>query len=174
MNLRAWGCAALVAALVVVVFGALDAGARSAAAPLCAFRESTTKSGNMATTKFHVVQNGCQLSFLAISKFAGGNSVFDTATGTFNASDTLQTMTVQLPCGVSSETDLVLGPATLYPPDDLDLGATAFDAFACPSGGGGGTGGGGGGSGGGGGGAAVAAAAAALPICPISRPRSRP
>ncbi len=110
------------------------------------------RAATSATTKFHVVQNGCQLSFLSISKFAGGNSVFDTATGTFNASDTLQTMTVQLPCAVSSETDLVLGPPTLYPPDDLDLGATAFDEFACPSGGGGGTGGGGSGGGGSGGG----------------------
>ena len=78
MNLRAWGYAASVAALAVVVFGALDAGARSAAAPLCAFRESTTQSGNKATAKFHVVANGCQLSFLSIAKLANGNNVAST------------------------------------------------------------------------------------------------
>jgi Domain of unknown function DUF11 len=143
---RAWTCGVAVASLVglLLAVGAADARTRAAvAAPLCAFRESTVRDGDIATATFHVVADGCQISFVSISKFADGNAIFDTATGTFDASDTRATLTVHLPCGVTSETDLVLGPPTLYPPDDLDLGATAFDV-ACPSGGGGGGGGGGG------------------------------
>ena len=133
MILRGWRPAALVAVVIMAAIGAAGALATSNTAPLCAFRESTVKNGNMATTTFHVVKDGCLLSFVSISKFANGNALFDTATGTFNASPTLQTMTVQLPCGVSSETDLILGPPSIYPPVDLDLGATAFAEFACPA-----------------------------------------
>jgi uncharacterized repeat protein (TIGR01451 family) len=125
-----------------------------AAADLCAFREGTTRDGLIATATFHVVRDNCQVSFVSISKFADGNAIHDTATGTYNASETRYTLSVQLPCGTRSETDLVLGPPTLYPPADLDLGFSVFDV-PCPAGGGGSTGGGetgGGGSGGGGGG----------------------
>ena len=147
MYLRAWTCGVAVASVVCIFLAvsAAGSGSRTAAAPLCAFRESTTRSGDTATATFHVVADDCQLSLVSISKFADGNAIFDTATGTFAASDTRATLSVHLPCGVTSETDLVLGAPTLYPPGDLDLGATAFDV-ACSSGGGG-SGGGGGGSG---------------------------
>ena len=153
MILRGWTCAVAVASagVVLAAVGVSGAGARSTAAPLCAFREDTTRDGLTATTTFHVVQDDCQLSFVSISKFANGNAIFDSATGTFKASETRNTLTVHLPCGVGSETDLVLGPPTIYPPADLDLGATAFDV-ACPAGGGGGGGSGGSGASGGSGG----------------------
>ena len=140
----------IASALSIAIAAAASGSARSASG-LCAFREATARNGLTATAVLHVVQNGCQLSMLSISKFADGNSVYDTATKTFDASDERVTLSVQLPCGVGSETDVVLGPPTLYPPGDLDLGATSFDV-ACPAGGGGSTGGGGSGGGGGGGG----------------------
>ena len=142
MNSRGWAYGMVVALL----FGMLFAETAAAQGPgrlprRCARSASPPQgTGDTATATFHVVADDCQLSLVSISKFADGNAVFDTATGTFAASDTRATLTVNLPCGVSSETDLVLGPPTLYPPDDLDLGATAFDV-ACSSGGGAGGGG---------------------------------
>ena len=121
---------------------------RPQAAPLCAFLDSTTISGTVGTASFHVVRDGCQVSLVSISKFANGSAIFDTATGVFAANETFYKLSVNMPCNIDSETDLVLGPPALYPPGDLDLGARAFN-IACPSGGGGSSSGGGGGSGGG-------------------------
>ncbi|RDI74871.1 hypothetical protein Gocc_1760 [Gaiella occulta] len=164
MTSRRWVLAALAASSVVLA-GVPERG--GAAESLCAFHESTTVSGLVATATFHVVRDGCEVSFVAISKFADGNEIFDTATGVFAASETRATLSVKMPCNRRSETDLVLGPPSLYPPADLDLGATQFN-LACPSGGGGsgGSGGSGGGSGGGGsgsGGSGGGGAAASLP-----------
>lgn len=162
MTSRLWVCAALAAAAVVLA-GAPEKGA--AAGSLCAFQESTTVSGLVATATFHVVRDGCEVSFVSISKYADGNEIFDTATGVFAASETRATLSVKMPCNRRSETDLVLGPPSLYPPADFDLGATPFD-LVCPSGGGGSGGGGtgGGGSGGGsGGGGTGGGAPASLP-----------
>src|SRR5207237_414484 len=108
---------------------------------LCAYHDSTTRDGLVATATIHVVQDNCQVSFVSIMKFWDGNAIYKTATGTFAASDTRVKLSVLLPCDQGSETDVVLGPPTLYPLGDLDLGATAFDV-ACPAGGGGGGGGG--------------------------------
>jgi uncharacterized repeat protein (TIGR01451 family) len=141
----------VLAALAAAIAGLVAADRSAAAEPLCAFREGTSRDGLIATATFHVVRDDCQVSFVSISKFATGSAIHDTATGTFDESDTRYTLSVHLPCGVGAETDLVLGPPTLYPPADLDLGVTPFN-IPCPSGGGGSTGGGGGGAGGGGGG----------------------
>ena len=100
----------------------------------------------MGTASFHVVRSDCQVSLVSISKFANGSAIFDTATGVFAANETFYKLSVNMPCNIDSETDLVLGPPALYPPGDLDLGARVFN-IACPSGGGGSSSGGGGGSG---------------------------
>jgi hypothetical protein len=138
----------------VLSLGGQRAGASSAAGH-CAFQVGISQTNGVATSVIHVVQDNCQLSLVSITNFAIGSAIYDTATGTFAASDVRYKLSVQLPCDRPSETDLVLGPPTLYPPQDLDYGATPF-RVACPSGGGGPTGGGGGsgggGSGGGGGG----------------------
>lgn len=101
--------------------------------------------------KFHVLVDDCQVSLVSIAKFADGSAIFDTATGVYSAKAPDDALSVVLPCGQSSETDLVLGPPTLYPPSDLDLGAFPF-RVDCPapggSTGGGDTSGGGAGSGG--------------------------
>ena len=131
----------------------LTVPAPAATAGLCAFQESVTINGTVTTSTFHVVRDDCQVSFVSISKFALGNAIFDTATGVFAASETRYQLSVSMPCGYDSETDLVLGPPALYPPGDLDLRARSFHV-ECPAGGGGGSssggGSGGGGSGGGG------------------------
>src|SRR5438132_379501 len=126
--------------LLVITATAGGAGARTASG-LCAYHDSTTRDGLVATATIHVVQDNCQVSFVSIMKFWDGNAIYKTATGTFAASDTRVKLSVLLPCDQGSETDVVLGPPTLYPLGDLDLGATAFDV-ACPAGGGGGGGGG--------------------------------
>ena len=139
----------VVAVAAVAVLGVPQRGhAAPQAAPLCAFLDSTTVSGTVGTASFHVVRDGCQVSLVSISKFANGSAIFDTATGVFAANETFYKLSVNMPCNIDSETDLVLGPPALYPPGDLDLGARVFN-IACPSGGGGSSSGGGGGSGGG-------------------------
>jgi hypothetical protein len=146
----------------VALFAAAGQRAGAASSGLCAFQESITQIAGIATSKFHVVEDGCQVSLVSISKYGDGNAIFDTATGTFAASDTRDTLSVQLPCDRGSETDLILGPPTLYPPGDFDLGATPFNV-ACPTSGSGSTGGGGGGPGGGGSGGSGGGGSAALP-----------
>jgi hypothetical protein len=140
----------VVAVAAVVVLGVSQRGqAAQEAAPLCAFLDSTTVSGTVGTASFHVVRDGCQVSLVSISKFANGSAIFDTATGVFAANEVFYRLSVNMPCNIDSETDLVLGPPALYPPGDLDLGARVFN-IACPAGGGGGspsTGGGGTGGG---------------------------
>ncbi len=137
VNSGTWkSIAVAVVAIAIAVLAAPERGA--AAGPLCAFRESTTVSGLTATATFHVVRDGCQVSLVSISKFADGNAIFDTATGTFDASETRATLSVSMPCDRGAETDLVLGPPSLYPPADFDLGATRFD-LPCPASGGGGS-----------------------------------
>ena len=139
------GVRRLVAALVVVAFGALDASARSAAAPLCAFRESTTQSGQQGDRR--VPRRPERLS----AELPRPSPSWPTATTSSTRRPELQrerhaavddrATSVRRRSG----TDLVLASEPFYPPPYLDLGATAFPEFACPSGGGGGTGGGGGG-----------------------------
>jgi len=141
----------LVLAVAVLAIGIVGGAGASSQAGHCAYQVGISQTDGVATSTIHVVQDDCQLSLVSISKFATGSAIYDTATGTFAASEVRYKMSVHLPCDMNSETDLVLGPPTLYPPKDFDLGATSF-RVPCPSGGGGPTGGGGGGSGGGGGG----------------------
>jgi hypothetical protein len=117
------------------LIAAVTAAARNdAAAGLCAFHETTTVNGTVATATFHVVQDGCTVSLVSIEHFANGvNAVVDTAAGrNLKASATRYTLSVNLRCGVNAETDLVLGEPVLYPPSAFDLQATPF-RVACPS-----------------------------------------
>ena len=139
------------AAVVAFVLAAPAAQSAGVADEECAFQESVTVEGVVATSMFHVVRDNCQVSLVSISKFADGNAIFDTATGIFAESETRYRLSVTLPCGYDAETDLVLGPPALYPPSDLDLGFRNF-RVPCPAGGGGGSTSGGGGASGGGGG----------------------
>jgi hypothetical protein len=146
------GVLALGAALVVSA-SAPAAVTRAADTP-CAYRDGTPAvTGRTATQKFHVVQDNCQVSYVSITILADGDVIFDTATGTYPASDSDTSLSVELPCDHGSETDLIFGPPTLYPPIDFDLGAFSFDIPCSSVGGstGGGTGATGGGSGGSGG-----------------------
>ena len=141
----------LVLAVAALAIGIVGGAGASSRAGHCAYQVGISQTDGIATSTIHVVQDDCQLSLVSISKFPKGNAIYDTATGTFAASEVRYKMSVHLPCDMNSETDLVLGPPTLYPPQDLDYGATTF-YVPCPASGRGPTGGGGGGSGGGGGG----------------------
>ena len=65
---RFWTAVAIPPAAAGALFGAVGNG--SAAAPLCAFHQSTTAVGRTATATFRVVQDGCEVSFVSIKKFA--------------------------------------------------------------------------------------------------------
>jgi hypothetical protein len=159
--LRFWTIVATVLVAVGALFGVVDRGF-AAEQDLCAYPQTTTANGRIATVSFRVVQDGCELSFVSIKKFADEtqNFIWDavppkgsTAGQIFAKSDTPNTLSVELPCGDrASETDLMRGPPAYFPPGDLDLQATVFPPIACPADTGGGTGGGGTGGGGTGGG----------------------
>jgi len=149
---RRWGVFGLLV-LIVACAGSANAPAAhlKAASTPCAYRDGAPAvSGRTATERFHVVVDNCQVSFVSITVLGNGDAIFDTATGTYPASDQDVSQSVELPCDHGSQTDLVLGPPTLFPPAEFDLGAFSFD-LSCASTGGS-TGGGGGGEGGGSGG----------------------
>src|SRR4051794_7069460 len=105
-----------VAAVAVTALGA--ARPVSAADDLCGYLIETTVSGTVATGEFKIVRPNCQVSLVSIQKFADGNAIFDSATGTFSPGadgPTFYRLTVSMPCDMNSETDGVLGPPSLYP-----------------------------------------------------------
>ena len=116
-----------------LIAAATAAARNDAAAGLCAFHESTTVNGTVATSTFRVVQDGCTVSLVSIEHLANGtNAIVDSATArNLKASATRYTLAVNLKCGVNAETDLVLGEAVLYPPTG-DLQALPF-RVACPA-----------------------------------------
>ena len=120
-----------VAALTLIGAATADARSGTSSAQLCAYHESTTRNGLVVTSTFHVVQNNCQVSLVSLEFFATSSALVDTDTGTFNASETRYTLTVDLKCGTDTATDLELGPPQLFPPAQFDLQATSF-RVACP------------------------------------------
>ena len=148
-------CGLLALSVVWVGSASTPAGAQRADSTPCAYRDGPPAlNGRTATEKFHVVADGCQVSFVSITILSDGDTIFDTDTGIYPASDQDVSQSVEMPCDHGSETDLVLGPPTLYPPSEFDLGAFRFDLSCSSTGGSTGGGSGGGGSGGGGGGGA--------------------
>ena len=122
----------LLAASLTGALALAGAGSAGVAAPLCAYPISSSVSGTTVTATFSVINDpACvptglpsQISLVGISYAGGTATIVDSDTGTFAPG--IHTLSVEIPCGVNTEADLIYGLPRLFPPAPYDIHTTPY------------------------------------------------
>jgi hypothetical protein len=122
----------LLAASLTGALALTGVGTAGAAAPLCAYPISSSVAGTTVTDTFSVSSDpACiptglpsEISLVAISYAGGTATIVDSATVTFAPG--IHSLSVDIPCGVNTEVDLIYGLPRLFPPPPYDIHATAY------------------------------------------------